>query len=123
MRFNLSLSSSSLRRSYGGGFLGGDVLGNGRAGTALGIVDSGSRGLGLHEGPAAVGLVEPHGDETDHDADPVQIVRDDRAISSRVGPAQDGVEDAPAVLDGIGRSTALERVRKESQGVGRVILR
>ena len=85
---------------------------------ALGIVDSGSRGLGLHEGPAAVGLVEPHDDETDHDADPVQVVRDDRAISGRVSPAQDGVEDAPAVLDGIGRGTALERVRRERVKVG-----
>jgi hypothetical protein len=85
---------------------------------ALGIVDSGSRGLGLREGPAAVGLVEPHDDETEHDADPVQVVRDDRAISGRVGPAQDGVEDTPAVLDGIGRGTALERVRRERFNVG-----
>ena len=124
MRFNLSLSSSSLRRSYGGGLLGGGVLGNGRAIMALGIVDSGRRGLGLHEGPPAMGLVEPHDDETDHDADPVQVVRDDGAISGRVGPAQDGVEDAPPVLDGIGRGTALKRVRsgrvKVEEGVSYV---
>lgn len=53
-------------------------------------------------------LLETHNDEACHDTDPVEVVRDNRAIGGRVCPTQDSVEDTPAILDGIGRGAALE---------------
>jgi hypothetical protein len=53
-------------------------------------------------------LLETHDDEADHDANPVQVIGDYRAISSGVCPAKDSIEDTPAVLDSFGGGTALK---------------
>lgn len=47
-------------------------------------------------------LLETHDDKACHDTDPVEVIRDNRAIGGRVCPTQDSVEDTPAILDGIG---------------------
>jgi hypothetical protein len=47
-------------------------------------------------------LLETHDDEASHDTDPVEVIRNNRAISGRVCPTQDSVEDTPAILDRIG---------------------
>ncbi len=44
----------------------------------------------------ALDLLIPHNQKADNDSNPVHIIRDDRAISSRVLPAQDGIEDTPS---------------------------
>ena len=67
----------------------------------------GTAGLGLHERIAAVSLVEAHDDETSHDAEPVEVVGDDRTVSGGVGPAENGVEDTPAAVVSTLRSAAL----------------
>lgn len=53
-------------------------------------------GLGLEEGEMSRGLAITHEEESQHYKDPVQVVRDDGAVSGRVLPAEDGVEDTPA---------------------------
>lgn len=52
--------------------------------------------LGLHEGPMALDLSEPHHDEAGDDEDPIDVVGDDGAVRAGVIPAQNGVEDTPA---------------------------
>jgi len=41
-------------------------------------------------------LVVSHGNESNHDDDPVQIVGQHRAVGCRICPAKDGVEDTPS---------------------------
>lgn len=50
----------------------------------------------LHERPVALDLAVPHRDESDDHEEPVQVVRNDRAVSCRVGPSEDGIEESPA---------------------------
>lgn len=49
----------------------------------------------------ALDFLVAHGEETEHDADPVQVVGDNRAVGGAVLPTEDGVENTPA-------STAVE---------------
>ena len=58
----------------------------------------------------ALDLAVSHDEERDDDADPVQVVRDDRAVGGRVCPAKEGVEEAPAVAAVEGRAAALRLV-------------
>lgn len=92
----------------GGGLLSdGKALVGGSVSFAAGL-GRGVVGLGLHEGVAVVSLVEAHNDETNHDGDPVEVVREDRAVGGGVGPAEDGVEDTPTAVVSTLRSAALE---------------
>lgn len=52
--------------------------------------------LGLHEWIVTLGLLEPNHKEHADNEEPVQVVGDDRSVGSRVCPAQDGIENAPA---------------------------
>jgi hypothetical protein len=52
--------------------------------------------LGFHEWQVALGLLVSHEEETNDDAKPVQVVRNDRTICGTVGPAEDSIEDTPA---------------------------
>lgn len=40
-------------------------------------------------------LVVTHGEKCNNDDDPVEVVGKDRAVRGRVGPAKEGIEDAP----------------------------
>lgn len=64
--------------------------------SATGFCVSRDSGLRLLEGPPSLGLAKSKEDERRHDKHPVEVVRDDGAISASVVPAEDGVEDAPA---------------------------
>lgn len=70
------------------------------AGTAAAAILIHAGGLGLHERPVALGLLESHDDEAGHDEDPVDVVGEDRAVGSGVLPAENGVEDTPASVVG-----------------------
>lgn len=75
----------------------------------------------------ALGLLEAQRDKHADDKEPVQVVRDDGPVGGRVGPAEDGVEDAPAAVGGaawlaalLGLSaTARARYLDEREGVMR----
>ena len=73
------------------------LLGNLSLGSQV-LLDA--RGFGallrLEERPVSLDLAISHGDKPEHDSDPVDVVRDDRAVRGRVGPSQDGVEETPA---------------------------
>jgi len=51
--------------------------------------------LRLHEWQTTILLLEPHCSKTDHDHNPVQVVRKHRTIRRRICPAKQGVEDTP----------------------------
>jgi hypothetical protein len=44
----------------------------------------------------ATRLVVTQSQKTDDDSEPIEIIRDDGAIGSRVSPAEDRVEDTPS---------------------------
>jgi len=50
----------------------------------------------LYERQMALGFLETQNHEADNDREPIHVVADDGAISSRVLPAENRVEDAPA---------------------------
>lgn len=52
-------------------------------------------GLRLHEGPVAFLLITSHAEECNNHSDPVKVVRKYTAVSRRVLPAENGIEDAP----------------------------
>ena len=52
--------------------------------------------LRLHKRKASVLLLESHRSKANHDQNPVQVVRKDRAVRRRVRPPKYRVEDAPA---------------------------
>jgi hypothetical protein len=78
------------------------------AGAVAVAVRVGRLGLGLHKGVAAGGLAEAHNEEGGNDKDPVDVVGDNGAVGGRVGPAKDGVEDAPGFGAGRFWAAALE---------------
>ena len=41
-------------------------------------------------------LIETHGEESDDDGDPIEIVRKNGAVGRRVLPPEQGVEDSPS---------------------------
>lgn len=90
--------------------LGRDALVNRAARLAVAaVIGSRLRGrgsrLGLHHGVPAVDFLEAHHHKPGGDKNPVEVVRDDRAIRGRVGPAQDSSEDVPStVVDNVGRA-------------------
>jgi hypothetical protein len=51
--------------------------------------------LRLHKRKAPILLLEPHRSKANHDQNPVQIVRKNRAVRRRVRPAEKRVEDSP----------------------------
>lgn len=69
----------------------------GLAGAARGPLSQSWLGMPrAHERVVSPDLFETHHDEGGHDSDPVDVVRDHRAVRGRVVPPQDGIEDAPA---------------------------
>lgn len=61
----------------------------------------------------AICLAEPQHQESSDDCDPVDIVRNDGAISGRVVPTKESVKDAPAASTVELRAAALEEDRSE----------
>ncbi|KAB8437403.1 hypothetical protein FH972_025081 [Carpinus fangiana] len=53
-------------------------------------------GLGLAQGPVTRTLVVGHEEEANNDGDPVHVVANDGTVGGAVGPAEEGVEDAPS---------------------------
>lgn len=52
--------------------------------------------LGLHERPPTLDLLEAQQEQPRHNADPVDVVRDDGTICGRIIPAKDGIQNSPA---------------------------
>lgn len=72
--------------------------------------------LGLHQRPVALDLLVAHDDKVRHDTQPIQVVRDDGAVRSRVCPAENGVEESPASTTVVIGAAALSGVSIDPQG-------
>jgi len=68
--------------------------------------------LTLHKGKVASVLLVSHKEEAGHHNEPVQVVRYDGTISSRVLPSEDCVEDAPSASAVEFRVAKLHKVRE-----------
>lgn len=44
----------------------------------------------------ALSFIIPHGEESDNDGNPVEVIGENRAVGRRVLPAEQGVEDTPS---------------------------
>lgn len=62
----------------------------------------------LHERKMTIFLLEPHHSKANHDQDPVQVVRKDRAIGRRIRPAEQRIEDAPTAASVDFRRAAID---------------
>ena len=52
--------------------------------------------LALHQRPATILLIVPHGKEGADYHNPIEVVRDDRAICCRIFPPEKSIEDTPS---------------------------
>lgn len=77
--------------------------------------------LGLQQWPVPLNLAISHGQECQDHNEPVEVVRDDGAVCCRVGPSEDGIEEAPAsaaIEFGAAALRWVSSVSRSCEGVG-----
>lgn len=66
------------------------------------------------ERTTTLSLTVPEEQEATDDYDPVDVVRDDRAIGSRVGPPENGIQNAPPTSTVVLRAATLQHCQPKS---------